>query len=83
VFNALFVTVTATGEQTKESVGLGDDLFEAVDAYPTLRCEIANEGSEYETFPYCTGPTGPHVYIWLGGDPVNVIEFLDHPFDRR
>jgi hypothetical protein len=64
IFSARQGMVTATG------VRLGDRLTRARDAMPGLRCGRRNEGSEYVTYPYCTGRVGRDRYVWFGGDPV-------------
>jgi hypothetical protein len=50
-------------------VRIGGELETAGQAYG-LRCGTANEGSEYEKFPACTGKISARRYLWFGGDPI-------------
>jgi hypothetical protein len=50
-------------------VRIGGELEAAKETYG-LRCGTANEGSEYEEFPACTGKISARGYIWFGGDPI-------------
>jgi hypothetical protein len=50
-------------------VRIGGDLETAEEAY-RLRCGIANEGSEYEEFPACTGKLAERRYVWFGGEAI-------------
>ena len=65
--------VTSEGATTRGGVAIGDDLDAAKDAYPKLRCGVANEGTEYEEYPYCTGRVAPQRFIWFGDDPIQTI----------
>jgi hypothetical protein len=58
---------------TAAGVSVGDPLERARAAYPSLRCGTANEGTEYVSFPYCTGRLAGRRYIWLGDDPIQSI----------
>jgi hypothetical protein len=70
---AYMFIVTARGTKTGKGVGVGDTLAEVRRAYPKLRCDIANKGTEYVQFPYCTGRVARRRYVWFGGDPVESV----------
>lgn len=64
------VIVNADGARVDGGrVTIGADLETARAAY-SVRCGTANEGSEYEEFPACTGKIGPERHIWFGNDPI-------------
>jgi hypothetical protein len=67
--------VTAPNATTRRGVGIGQPLHAAKVAYPELFCGVANENSEYATYPYCKGRLASGTYIWFGGDPINDIEY--------
>jgi hypothetical protein len=55
--------VTAPDATTRRGVGIGDPLDAVETAYPELGCGIANENSEYATFPYCNGQLASGIYL--------------------
>lgn len=68
------IEVAEPGASTVEGVAIGDDLDEVKSAYPTFHCDMANEGTEYEPYPACSGRLG-RIQVWIGGDPITVIAF--------
>jgi hypothetical protein len=67
------IIVNDPGARARDTdVGIGDKLARAKAAYD-LECGTANEGTEYEPFPACVGRTAPHVFVWLGNDPITNI----------
>ena len=48
-------------------------------AFPDSYCAVANEGTEYISFPYCTGRVAPGVFVWFGYDPVRSVTFSRGP----
>lgn len=71
-----YFAVTAPGARTKRGVGIGDSLTRARKAYGgVLRCDMANKGTEYTTFPYCGARLARHRYIYFGQDPIRSIAF--------
>ena len=73
---AYYFGVTAPGTRTSRGVGIGDSLSTARSAYRgVLHCDIANQGSEYPSFPYCGARLAPHVYLYFGQDPIQSIAF--------
>ena len=80
------VDIIDRGAQTRRGLGVGDSLSLVEDAYPTLRCEEGDAGSdEPDPFPYCSGRTGPGTYIYFGADytkpgtPVTAITLARRP----
>jgi hypothetical protein len=73
--------VTAPDAVTSRGVRIGDDLDNAMAAYPELFCGTANEDTEYATYPYCKGRLPSGVYLWFGGDPISDIEFGHSPLN--
>ena len=59
-------------------VTIGDQLEPAEAAY-RLRCGTANEGSEYEHFPACTGKIARNRYVWFGGEPIRNVTLATTP----
>jgi hypothetical protein len=71
-----YFAVSAPGARTSRGVGIGDSLSKARGAYRgALHCDIANQGSEYPSFPYCGARLAPHVYLYFGQDPIRSIAF--------
>ena len=66
--------IAETGAATTEGVAIGDELEKVEAAYPAFRCGTANEGTEYATYPACSGTVGG-VQVWIGGDPISTIAF--------
>jgi hypothetical protein len=64
--------IAETGAATTEGVAIGDELEKVEAAYPAFRCGTANEGTEYTTYPACSGTVGG-VQVWIGGDPITTI----------
>jgi hypothetical protein len=75
-----FVLVEPEAE-TSGGIAIGDPLNQAKSAYPSLRCGIVNEGTEYVRYPACTGRIAASRHIWFGGDPIRSIALSTHPFD--
>jgi hypothetical protein len=67
-----FVTVDLRAE-TRFGVRIGDPQARVRERYRGAKCEIANEGTEYATFPLCTVMVSDGRYLWFGGDPVKSI----------
>jgi len=71
-----YFAVSAPGTKTSRGVGIGDSLSKARSAYHgVLQCDIANQGSEYPSYPYCGARLAPHVYLYFGQDPIRSIAF--------
>ncbi|MFN2471098.1 MAG: hypothetical protein ABR583_08935 [Gaiellaceae bacterium] len=66
------VIVTADDAETKDGVGVGDNLDTARDAYPELRCG-KSEAEHRRTFPYCAGRLADGRWAWFGDDPIRSI----------
>ena len=72
--------ISATGAHTRTGVTVGTStLQDAKEAYPGLRCEMANEGTEYVSYPYCAGKVAPDRWAWFGRDPISSITLADRP----
>jgi hypothetical protein len=67
------LTTVQPGSRTRRGVEIGDSLNKARQRYPSLRCGIRNEDSEYVEYPYCTGRLARGRFIWLGQDPIRSI----------
>lgn len=65
--------ITTVDALTRRRVGVGSTLEQVRMKYPMLRCDIANEGTEYPTYPYCAGRVAPGRYVWFGRDPVRSV----------
>lgn len=74
------VEVVERGAHTFSGDRIGESLRAARQRHPVLRCSTAHFGSDFPTFPYCTGRIAPRVYIWIGQDPVASISLARHPF---
>jgi hypothetical protein len=64
--------VTDRRATTRRGVGIGHPVRRAAERYKTLDCGIANERSEYPTFPYCVGRLD-RLYVSFGGNPIKSI----------
>jgi hypothetical protein len=73
--------VTSPRARTTRGVRVGDQLRAAKDAYPGLHCGVANEGTEYVQYPYCSGRLAPKVYVWFGQDPIRSVSFGTQSFE--
>ena len=67
-----FVT-TDPRAQTEHGVGPGDPQALVRQRYPNARCEIANEGTEWSTFPLCTVVLRPGRRLYFGADPIRSV----------
>lgn len=74
------VEVVERGARTRSGVTIGAPLATARRRHPGLRCGTALEGTDYPSFPYCAGRVAPHVYMWVGQDPIASITLARHPF---
>jgi hypothetical protein len=70
--------VTEPGAQTLRGVAIGDPLERVRLVYPSFRCEDANERTEYESYPACTGRVARSRHLWFGGDPITTITLSTH-----
>jgi hypothetical protein len=70
---AWLLVVTADGAVTRKGVGVGDTLDEVHNAYPQLRCDVANKNTEYDETEFCAGRIARKRYVWFGDDPVGSI----------
>jgi len=59
--------------QTEQGVGPGDPQALVSQRYPNARCEIANQGTEYATFPLCTVRLRPGRHLYFGADPIRSV----------
>jgi len=59
--------------ETERGVGPGDPQALVSQRYPDARCEVANEGTEYTTFPLCTIVVEPGKRLYFGGDPIKSV----------
>jgi hypothetical protein len=75
------IVVTDRRAKTSRAVAIGEELAAAKQAYD-LECREANEGTEYGTFPACTGSVAPRRWIWIGGDPIKSITVASVPLGR-
>lgn len=73
------VEVVEQGARTNSRIRIGEPLASARRKQPGLRCGTALEGTDYQTFPYCTGKVAPGIYMWIGQDPVASITLAHKP----
>lgn len=59
--------------QTEDGVGPGDPQALVPQRYPNARCETANKGTEYTTFPLCTVVLRPGRRLYFGADPIRSV----------
>lgn len=64
-----FMTVAA-GASTRRGVGVGDPQERVREAYPGSRCYVANEDSEYPSFPLCEVLLRPGLRLYFGAAPI-------------
>jgi hypothetical protein len=69
------ITLSARGTTTVRGVAIDDQFEHASDVYPDLTCV----GRRDSTGPHCTGQIARSRWIWLGGDPINVIVVASEP----
>ena len=67
-----FMTVEA-GAHTRGGVTIGDAQDVVRERYPDADCFVANEGTEYVTFPLCKVVVRKGLHLWFGADPVQSI----------
>ncbi len=71
-----YFAVTSPRARTSRGVRIGDSLTRARQAYHgLLHCDTANQGTEYQTYPYCGARLGRHLYLYFGQDPIRSIAF--------
>lgn len=76
--------ITSPGATTLRGVEVGNDLDDAAELYPELRCgeipprEPLIPGTPGD--PYCYGRVAADRYLWLGGDPVDLIAVAGFDF---
>jgi hypothetical protein len=56
--------------RTPEGVGIGDSQELVERRYPSARCFIQNEGTEYTTYPLCKARVCKGRLLGFGGDPI-------------
>lgn len=71
--------VAVPGARTLAGIGLGDSLRKARAGYPRVSCDVRNQDSEYEPYPYCTARLKRGLYIWFGQDPIRSITISSTP----
>jgi hypothetical protein len=67
---------TSDRSQTPGGVGIGDDRVFVERRYPQADCYIANEGTEYATFPLCVVQVCKGRALYFGGEPIKSIWFI-------
>jgi len=67
---------------TTRGITIGDPLEEAQRAYD-LHCDTLSLGGDLADHEYCTGKTGPRVYAFFGGDPIDNIQLALEPFPNQ
>jgi hypothetical protein len=64
---------TSERAETSEGVGIGDSRELVKRRYPRADCYVANEGTEYKTFPLCTVRVCEGRALYFGGEPIRSI----------
>ncbi|HSI81518.1 MAG TPA: hypothetical protein VK919_12800 [Solirubrobacterales bacterium] len=64
---------TSPRATTPEGVGVGDSREIVERRYPRAHCYVANEGSEYSTFPLCEVRACDRRRLAFGGEPIRSI----------
>jgi hypothetical protein len=78
------VTVTSEGGATRRGLQPGDPISRADELYPKLECGETNVSSDSTAFePACWGKLGKATYMWVGGDPIDNLSFVDRPIGPR
>ena len=72
------LSITDDQAHTAEGVGIGDDLARVKEHVDGVDCEPADY-SEYGSTQKCDGRLGSKRHVWIGGDPVDVIQLLERP----
>jgi len=72
-------SVSARGARTTEGVGIGDPLRSVSNGYRGVRCDVRNQGTEYEEYPYCIVRLGRERYLGFGQDPIRSITVSSTP----
>ena len=76
---AWMIVVSASDARTRAGVGVGDTLATVRSAYSRASCGVANEGTEYVSYPYCSLRVARHRYLWFGYDPVRSLTMSRAP----
>lgn len=78
------VTITSEEGTTRRGLRPGDRISRAAELYPELECGQTNVSSDGTSFePVCWGKLGKRTYMWVGGDPINNLTFVDRPIGPR
>ncbi len=78
------VLVTSRGAATLRGLSPGDSIDRVEELYSELACGKTNVSSDGTFFePACWGRIGPKSYMWVGGDPINNILFVNRPIRPR
>lgn len=80
---AWMIVVSARDARTRRRVGVGSSLAAVRRAYGRARCDIANEGTEYVRFRYCTLRVAPGRHVWFAYDPVRSVTMSKAPMEPR
>jgi hypothetical protein len=64
---------TSERAETAEGVGVGDSGRLVERRYPRADCYLANEGTDYPTFPLCEVKVCDHRTLYFGADPIRSI----------
>jgi hypothetical protein len=67
------IVVYGDGAATTGDVSIGDSLDDAEKAYRDADCHDAELLADPAHDAYCEVKTGRHLWLWLGGDPVDNI----------
>lgn len=70
---AWLAVFAAEDARTAAGVGVGSRLDEARKAYPGSYCAIANAGTEYVSFDFCTARVSAGRYVWFAYDPIRSV----------